>query len=186
MAPRGRPRKRGNPHLDAALKAMAALTFPEKLVRDTVDELLEVYGGDDGWGFIKDASYSVLIDTLLEKQQDGTEKRIASPQDHARSEHGTETSAVLPSSSRVSSPTCIPMEVVQPQTNQPLNSAPLTQMPDSKDCLPSKRHRPYHGWIGNDDEDLFLVELTPAPLLQGLKLLYCVMGNESAGQGGNM
>ncbi|XP_004292513.1 PREDICTED: uncharacterized protein LOC101308933 isoform X3 [Fragaria vesca subsp. vesca] len=119
MAPRVRARKRG--HLDRALKAMAALSFPEKLVRDTVDELLEVYGGDHGWGFIEDASYSVLVDALLEKQQDGTEKPIASPQDHARSEHGPETSAVVP--------TCTPLKVVQSQTTQPLNSTPLTKIP---------------------------------------------------------
>ncbi|KAL6213893.1 hypothetical protein ACLB2K_013332 [Fragaria x ananassa] len=164
MAPRVRPRKRG--HLDRALKAMAALTFPEKLVRDTVDELLEVYGGDDGWGFIEDNSYSALVDALLEKQQDDTEKPIASPQDHARSEHGPETSAVVP--------TCTPMEVVQSQTTQPLNSTPLTKIPDSEDHLPSKRRRPYHGWIVNDDEDFVLVELTPAPLLQGLQSFFIV------------
>ena len=56
---------------------------------------------------------------------------------------------------------------------------------DSKDCLPSNRHRPYHGWIGNDDdEDLALVELTPAPLAQELKkLLNWVIGSEAARQG---
>lgn len=183
MAPRGRPRKRGKTHLDAALKAMAALTFPEKLVRDTVDELLEVYGGDDGWGFIEDASYSVLIDTLLDKQQECTEKGIASLQGHARSDNGTEISGVVPSVTGVSSRT--PKEAVQSQTNQPVNSAPLTKLPDSKDCLPSNRRRPYHGWIGNDDdEDLALVELTPAPLAQELKkLLNWVIGSEAARQG---
>lgn len=51
------------------------------------------------------------------------QSKIASPQDHARSEHGPETSAVVP--------TCTPMEVVQSQTTQPLNSTPLTKIPGS-------------------------------------------------------
>jgi hypothetical protein len=38
--------------------------------------IFQVYGGDDGWGFIEDASYSVLIDTLLDKQQECTKKGV--------------------------------------------------------------------------------------------------------------
>ena len=69
--------------------------FPENLVQVTVRELLnvgfflflfffslffffeskkwiygvlaQVYGGDEGWVFIKDTSYSLLLETLLEK-----------------------------------------------------------------------------------------------------------------------
>uniref|UniRef100_A0A9I9E7M2 WIYLD domain-containing protein n=1 Tax=Cucumis melo TaxID=3656 RepID=A0A9I9E7M2_CUCME len=50
---------------------MKQFGFPPKLVRDTVKELLDVYGGDDGWVFIEEGSYTLLIDTLLEKQNEG-------------------------------------------------------------------------------------------------------------------
>lgn len=55
--------------MDAALDAMTPYGFPNKLVRRTVDQLLKVYGGNDGWVFIEDAAYTLLINTLLEQQQ---------------------------------------------------------------------------------------------------------------------
>ncbi|CAK8572377.1 unnamed protein product [Lathyrus sativus] len=70
MAPRRRSVKRGETRMDAALDAMAPFGFPNKLVRRTVDQLLEVYGGNEGWVFIEDAAYTLLINTLLEHQQE--------------------------------------------------------------------------------------------------------------------
>ncbi|XP_058743691.1 uncharacterized protein LOC131616387 isoform X1 [Vicia villosa] len=70
MAPKRRPVKRGESRMDAALDAMAPFGFSRKLVRRTVDQLLEVYGGNEGWVFIEDAAYTLLINTLLEHQQD--------------------------------------------------------------------------------------------------------------------
>ncbi|KAK9283815.1 hypothetical protein L1049_012069 [Liquidambar formosana] len=70
MAPRGRrPRKVGLGRMDAALDAMRPLGFSDALVRKTVKDLLKVYGGDEGWGFIEEASYKVLVDTILEGQE---------------------------------------------------------------------------------------------------------------------
>ncbi|ESW16786.1 hypothetical protein PHAVU_007G184700 [Phaseolus vulgaris] len=66
MAPKGR--KKGEKRIDAALDAMHLYGFPRKLVRTTVDSLLKVYGRQDGWVFIEDSSYTLLIDTLLENQ----------------------------------------------------------------------------------------------------------------------
>ncbi|TKY52159.1 histone-lysine N-methyltransferase [Spatholobus suberectus] len=68
MAPRRRPTKRGQTRMDAAIDAMAPYGFPNKLVRSTVQNLLKVYGGNDGWVFIEDTGYTLLIDTILEKQ----------------------------------------------------------------------------------------------------------------------
>ncbi|RDY08420.1 hypothetical protein CR513_07344, partial [Mucuna pruriens] len=70
MAPRRRSTKRGQTRMDAALDAMAPYGFPSKLVRTTVQNLLKanVYGGNEGWIFIEDSGYTLLIDTLLEKQ----------------------------------------------------------------------------------------------------------------------
>jgi hypothetical protein len=44
---------------------MKQLGFEEKLVRKTIQELLDVYDGIQGWPFIEDASYKLLIETLL-------------------------------------------------------------------------------------------------------------------------
>ncbi|MED6108268.1 hypothetical protein PIB30_022077 [Stylosanthes scabra] len=70
MAPRGRPRKKmvGSTRMDAALDAMMQYGFEQKLVRETVNELLDVYEG--AWPFIEDGSYNLLIETILAKQQD--------------------------------------------------------------------------------------------------------------------
>lgn len=65
MAPgRGR-RPRGETRMDAALDAMHQLGFDRKPVRKKVNELLKVYGGPDGWVFIEEASYKLLIEELL-------------------------------------------------------------------------------------------------------------------------
>ncbi|KAL1348323.1 uncharacterized protein LOC130939138 [Arachis stenosperma] len=70
MAPRGRPRKKmvGSSRMDAALDAMKQFGFEEKLVQETVNELLDVYQG--AWPFIEDGSYNLLIETILAKQED--------------------------------------------------------------------------------------------------------------------
>ncbi|GAU36653.1 hypothetical protein TSUD_213070 [Trifolium subterraneum] len=55
----------GNTRMDAALDAMRQLGFEENLVRKTVEELLDVYEGIQGWPFIEEGSYKLLIETLL-------------------------------------------------------------------------------------------------------------------------
>lgn len=41
--------------------------FPEPLVRRTVRNLLKEYGGYEGWAFIEECCYKLLIDTLLDE-----------------------------------------------------------------------------------------------------------------------
>ncbi|KAK3017239.1 hypothetical protein RJ639_005527 [Escallonia herrerae] len=67
MAPRagGKRRKVGLTWMDAALDAMRPLGFSDSIVRKSVKNLLKVYG-NDGWAFIEEAAYKVLIDTILE------------------------------------------------------------------------------------------------------------------------
>ncbi|KAJ7959711.1 Histone-lysine N-methyltransferase [Quillaja saponaria] len=89
MAPRRRPGKRGITRYDAALDAMRPYGFPEKLVMEKVKELLKVYGGDDGWVFVEEASYTLLIDTILAEKDDFL-------QDEARREDKSEASAATP------------------------------------------------------------------------------------------
>ncbi|KAI4357391.1 hypothetical protein L6164_001342 [Bauhinia variegata] len=66
MAPR---RRKGNTRMDAALDAMKPYGFDLKLARKTVSELLKVYGGDQGWIFIEEGSYKLLVETILENQK---------------------------------------------------------------------------------------------------------------------
>ncbi|KAK7391926.1 hypothetical protein VNO78_20350 [Psophocarpus tetragonolobus] len=74
MAPNRRSAKKGETRMDAALDAMLPFGFSNRLVRSTVNSLLKVYGGNKGWVFIEDSSYSLLIETLLADPS-------ASPQD---------------------------------------------------------------------------------------------------------
>ncbi|PON69040.1 WIYLD domain containing protein [Parasponia andersonii] len=77
--------KRGNTRMDAALDAMGpmGMGFPKDSVRQTVKELLKVYGGDEGWPFIEENCYSILLDALVEKQQNDFPQKDVS-QDDAR------------------------------------------------------------------------------------------------------
>ncbi|KAJ4850829.1 hypothetical protein Tsubulata_047187, partial [Turnera subulata] len=67
MARRGRPRKLDPERLQAALHSMRSYGFAEDLVTKTIRELLAEYGGQDGWVFIEDDSYKVLVEAILEK-----------------------------------------------------------------------------------------------------------------------
>ncbi|XP_057981692.1 uncharacterized protein LOC131166994 isoform X2 [Malania oleifera] len=76
MAPRGRHRKVGLTRMDAALDAMIPYGFSKELIRRTVKELLKVYGAE-GWIFIEDGSYNLLIETILQKQDNCGEEKDA-------------------------------------------------------------------------------------------------------------
>ncbi|XP_027934443.1 uncharacterized protein LOC114189914 isoform X2 [Vigna unguiculata] len=65
MAPKRRSSKKGESRMDAALDAMHPYGFDKQRVRRTVRSLLEVYGGNDGWVFIEESSYTLLVETLL-------------------------------------------------------------------------------------------------------------------------
>ncbi|XP_031109512.1 uncharacterized protein LOC116013744 [Ipomoea triloba] len=69
MAPRNKRPKTGLRRIDAALDAMRPLGFPDHLVRKSVKELLKVYG-DEGWAFIEDGAYRVLIEVMLSEQKE--------------------------------------------------------------------------------------------------------------------
>ncbi|CDP14044.1 unnamed protein product [Coffea canephora] len=73
MAPRGRPRKSRDTRMDAAVDAMTKnYGFPEEIVKRVAKELLKEYEGDqgdEGWFFIEDCSYQVLVDALLLDQE---------------------------------------------------------------------------------------------------------------------
>ncbi|RZC08693.1 hypothetical protein D0Y65_015414, partial [Glycine soja] len=52
----------GITRMDAALDAMRPLGFRTQLILRTVNELLDVYGGNQGWCFIEEAYYKLLME----------------------------------------------------------------------------------------------------------------------------
>ncbi|TKY56852.1 histone-lysine N-methyltransferase [Spatholobus suberectus] len=90
MASRARQHRKnkmaGNTRMDAALDAMRQFGFARQVVRETVKELLEVYDGTQGWPFIEEASYKLLIETILSKQGSAEDR------DDARRDGVNETS----------------------------------------------------------------------------------------------
>ncbi|KAI3985184.1 hypothetical protein MKX01_015118 [Papaver californicum] len=54
----------------AAYENLKPLGFiNKKVIWTKIDSLLKVYGGDEGWAFIEEASYKLLIECLLEGQE---------------------------------------------------------------------------------------------------------------------
>ncbi|GLT89166.1 hypothetical protein SLE2022_071620 [Rubroshorea leprosula] len=78
MAPtrrsRGRPPKVGHTRMDAAWDAMRPFGFTQYMVVKTVKELLEVYG-QQGWPFIEEFSYKVLLEAILDKVEAREKKK---------------------------------------------------------------------------------------------------------------
>ncbi|KAI3939067.1 hypothetical protein MKX01_001935 [Papaver californicum] len=64
------PPKKKLTRYDAAYDHLGrgGLGFTKKVIRTKIDSLLKVYG-DEGWVFIEDGAYKVLIDCLLEEQE---------------------------------------------------------------------------------------------------------------------
>nr|CAB3456629.1 unnamed protein product [Digitaria exilis] len=62
----GRPR-RGERRIDAAMDHLAAYGFPKPQIRKVINDLLQLYGRD-GWAFLEDGSYRVVLEKLLEEQ----------------------------------------------------------------------------------------------------------------------
>ncbi|XP_030534367.1 uncharacterized protein LOC115743642 isoform X3 [Rhodamnia argentea] len=92
--PRRRPRQTErnarNTRMDAAVDAMGRLGFPERMVRESVRELLKVY--DDKWDFIEDDAYNTLLEFILEKQNECVTKEVEAS---ASSRKDGETSTML-------------------------------------------------------------------------------------------
>ncbi|KAG9141521.1 hypothetical protein Leryth_019048 [Lithospermum erythrorhizon] len=66
--------KKGMCRMDAALDHMRPLGFSNQDIRAAVKDLLKVYG-DDGWVFLEEGAYKILLDTLLERAE-GDENEI--------------------------------------------------------------------------------------------------------------
>ncbi|KMZ64411.1 Histone-lysine N-methyltransferase [Zostera marina] len=67
MAPT-RKKKKGLDRIDAAVDAMRPMGFSRSTTVKAVNKLLKVYGGNDGFIFIEEACYKVLLDELLPEE----------------------------------------------------------------------------------------------------------------------
>lgn len=168
------PRRKGTTRMDAALDAMSPLGFPRKVVRRTVDKLLKVYGGNEGWNFIEDSAYRTLIEKLVELPQatDQSAETIS-----ASSETGNNQIAI--DAVDISSLTSEPGNQLPTKTTdivsadneydcKPAALSPLTKSSQPVGKLCHKKRRPCFGWISDDneeeEEEEDLVEQPPAPM----------------------
>ncbi|KAL2583204.1 hypothetical protein AAZV13_14G056150 [Glycine max] len=60
--------------MDTAVESMHQLGFGKQLVPEMLKELLDVYG-TSGWPYIEEASYKLLIEAILNKQQGSAEDK---------------------------------------------------------------------------------------------------------------
>ncbi|CAD6213607.1 unnamed protein product [Miscanthus lutarioriparius] len=63
-----RPRpKRGERRIDAATDHLAQYGFAKPQIRNVIHDLLQLYGRD-GWVFLEEGSYPMVLNRLLEEQ----------------------------------------------------------------------------------------------------------------------
>ncbi|VVB01604.1 unnamed protein product [Arabis nemorensis] len=76
---------------DAARDAMRSFGFDERVINETIKELLELYGGVDAWRLIEDGGYDVLLTRCLEKQEEQArqvaEEQVAEEQEEEHEQH---------------------------------------------------------------------------------------------------
>ncbi|KAE8722808.1 hypothetical protein F3Y22_tig00013565pilonHSYRG00019 [Hibiscus syriacus] len=193
MAPKGRLKKRGNTRKDAAIDAMKPYGFPVKVVKETIKELLNVYG-EDGWPFIEDSSYKVLLEAILEKSDskkpaaaeisstgtalepassdvntDGTESHTGHGLDCAS--NANEAMCTLKPRDKSEGKHLSPVEAecsTKSDVQYPSSSGHFTPPPPLQIGNLTVKRRPYHGWICSDDEE-DLVELRPGPIAEEME-----------------
>ncbi|XP_011028009.1 PREDICTED: uncharacterized protein LOC105128162 [Populus euphratica] len=214
--PTGRHRKRLT-RMDAAVDAMRSYGFSDGLTVSTVKGLLEVYGLE-GWPFIEESSYKVLLEAILEDLEKEEQEKSNTLRENERWGNNIEISACSASNgASVSTGRSTEAEAPASQTNRVLLSTSQAANPDialldgntpaskvgsswkdinlyenciekqinsdngaavmnvgsvqlpgnTRSPVPPCRRRPCYGWISgdeDDDADLDLIEVTPAPL----------------------
>ncbi|KAG5249127.1 inactive histone-lysine N-methyltransferase SUVR [Salix suchowensis] len=87
----GRRRKRLT-RMDAAVDAMRSYGFSDGLIVSTVKGLLKVYG-EEGWPFIEESSYKVLLEAILEDLEKEEQEKSNKLQENERCGNNIEISA---------------------------------------------------------------------------------------------
>ncbi|GAB4856721.1 hypothetical protein Ancab_014636 [Ancistrocladus abbreviatus] len=169
MAPR-RTRKVGLKRIDAAIDKFTDMGFSTSLIRRKVKDLLTLYGGDDGWVFIEDGDYSLLLETLLEEKskqdipllEDGfsRDEKDDYSRDESVAQEGFEEQEKLSSAG----PSNWPVEPVCSEQDFKLenpgavNIPPIPPPEEQRHLSGSslRKFRPCFGWISNDDNNVDL------------------------------
>ncbi|KAK8508341.1 hypothetical protein V6N12_019520 [Hibiscus sabdariffa] len=138
MAPRGRSKKKANTRKDAAIDAMKPYGFHINLVKTTIKELLDVYG-EDGWPFIEDSAYKVLLEAILEKVVKETGEGTSCSKNPVAETAGSETA--LESACSTVNPVTIESQISNgldsaPEANEALCTPQLTNESDGKSLPP--------------------------------------------------
>ncbi|KAL1535539.1 hypothetical protein AAHA92_28303 [Salvia divinorum] len=174
--PRGRSRRRPRriprlTRMDAAVDAMLPFGFSEAMVKERVKKLLKEYGGDEGWPFIEESAYSVLIESILENMNDGEQIQLEEKdaQNGLSEPVGNQEVNQLPDKTcGDEEPGCcrafdtqedVPSDIMEPPSEAVAEVTPLPSSSPPRDSTPllltaiKRKHLP--------DEDEFIV-LTPA------------------------
>ncbi|KAM0939053.1 putative WIYLD domain-containing protein [Dioscorea sansibarensis] len=131
MAPRVKSKKVVSKKMGAALKVLTQFGFEKDAIVSTIKELIQEYGGEDGWVFIEDNGYQVVVDSILDRQnceqkKDGKEVGESSSNPHVEQHADNSGREHL-------------------HVQDPL---PAMEMQD-----PKKRREPCYGWISEEEED---------------------------------
>lgn len=118
--------------MGAALKVLTQYGFKKDHIVSTIKELIEEYGGEDGWVFIEDNGYQVVVDSILDKQSCEQQKGGKEVGESSSNPH---VEQLAHSSEREH---C--------HAQDPL---PVVEMQDSK----KRRREPCYGWISEEEED---------------------------------
>ncbi|XVE69383.1 hypothetical protein DITRI_Ditri09bG0147900 [Diplodiscus trichospermus] len=163
MAPRRRNPKVGLRRIDAALDALRPMGFRNDVVRKTIKRLLKAYGGDDGWSFIEECSYQLVIDSILEEQANAGQEKLEGDCSQTVNGEGTSdfeklaaetcSETLETSCSNTALQTCNGLDCAS-KANETLCTAKLTNESDSSHCK-----RP----PSVEAEDYVRRDLTPPP-----------------------
>ncbi|CAH9097659.1 unnamed protein product [Cuscuta europaea] len=147
MPPRNKRPKKGLHRIDAALDAMRPLGFANDAVRKSVKDLLKVYG-DEGWIFIEEGSYRVLIDALLSGETESVQEPDAEKRcvlDSSNLQRNAETSANEQGSEMAKD--------IDDTQQLHVGFASKSSLPKMETKSSNRLKKPCYGWISDDEED---------------------------------
>uniref|UniRef100_A0A1J3DIS9 WIYLD domain-containing protein n=1 Tax=Noccaea caerulescens TaxID=107243 RepID=A0A1J3DIS9_NOCCA len=194
MAPRGRRRRPGLMRVDAARDAMRPLGFSERVIDDTIKDLLQVYGGEDAWQLIEDGGYSVLLDSCLAKQNEQTkpvadeqQEEIAQEEEMEEDHVGSSSTSLVGSGPDTGTHTFRTTDASSTITEAVMDSSPAAYQ--SGAARVGGARSSHCGWLSSEEEtdpdedgdsdDDEMIQLTPEPLCEELEeLLMKVRGQQ--------
>ncbi|PUZ70016.1 hypothetical protein GQ55_2G185500 [Panicum hallii var. hallii] len=141
----GRPRpRRGERRIDAAIDHLAQYGFPRPQIRKIINNLLQLYGRD-GWVFLEEGSYRVVLDKLLEEQGQLDKQEEAA--DKATPENDIEVSRAVHSEAPTESQSALEQQA-SPNSLPPQEH--VLPLPPATRAAPARL--PCYGWISEESE----------------------------------